>query len=65
MMKLAKDAYCFGKSARQVSKNTAIDFYDLEKKHDGNTVLLYKNYLYIFSEDNSLITMYKNDRNFH
>lgn len=65
MEQLVWDAYCYGKSARQVSKNTAIDFYELEKRHDGGTVLLYKNYIYIFSEDNTLITMYKNNRNWH
>lgn len=58
----AKNAYKHGKSKRQIKKTSAYLVEELEKKHEGRIVLIYHNYIYIFAQDNSLVTVYKNDR---
>ena len=32
-----------------------------EKNHENGVLLIYKGYIYVFSADNVLITVYKND----
>jgi len=60
--KLAREAYCYGKSKRQVKKSSAALIEEIENRHENGIVLIHKGYLYIFSEDNTLITVYRNDR---
>ena len=60
--KRAYEAYCYGKSRRQVKKSSAILMEDIENRHDHSNVLIYRGYIYIFSKENVLITVYKNDR---
>ena len=64
MVKRAIDAYRFGKSSRQVMHSVAAKMQEKEHLHEGSVVLLYRNYVYIFSRDNCLITVYPNE-NFH
>lgn len=60
MKKYACDAYRYGKSARQLNHSAAYQVRQIEQK-EGKIVLLYKNYIYIFSEENVLITVYENE----
>lgn len=59
---LALDAYQFGKSALQVPKSAAARMREIEQRDADapKVVLLYHGYVYIFSRDNSLITVYEN-----
>lgn len=59
--KIARDAYQYGKSVRQIKKTSAILVHEIEEKHDGGIVLIYHNFIYVFSKDNVLITVYKNE----
>ncbi len=59
---LTMQAYRFGKSRRQIKKTSAYLVEEIEKKYDNSVVLIYKNVIYIFSCDNILKTLYKNDR---
>ena len=67
-LKYAQQAYQFGRSARQIKKTSAAMIYDIEQRHaheensDPKIVLIYKNYIYLFTEKNVLITVYKNER---
>lgn len=58
---LAFDAYRYGKSARQLNRISAAQVRDIEAKHDNSVVLIYRNYIYVFSRENVLITVYKNE----
>jgi hypothetical protein len=58
----ALNAYRYGKSKRQVKKTSAYLVDEIEQRHEKSTALIYKSYIYIFSTDNSLITVYKNDK---
>lgn len=62
MLDLAFEAYCYGKSSRQLKKSSAIYVKEIEDKYDDSVVLIYRNYIYIFSTDNVLKTVYKNDK---
>lgn len=55
------DAYRFGKSKRQIRKTSAYLVEDIENRHDDSVVLIYRNNIYIFSCENVLITVYKNN----
>ena len=59
---LAYEAYCHGKSRRQVKKSSAGLIEEIENRYDNSIVLIYHGYIYIFSKENVLITVYKNDR---
>lgn len=59
---LAMDAYCYGESARQMKPSAAHVVREIERRHESGIVLLYHDYVYIFSSDNQLITVYKNER---
>ena len=57
----AKNAYCFGKSKRQIKKSSAYLVDEIERRHENGIILIYRNYIYVFSDENVLITVYKND----
>lgn len=61
MEALAFDAYRFGRSARQLSGTSAALVRDIEGRQENRVVLIYRSYIYIFSVENVLITVYKND----
>ena len=62
MEALAKEAYKYGKSKRQLKKSSALMLEDIEQRHENGIALIYRNYIYIFSSDNVLITLYKNEK---
>lgn len=59
--RLALDAYQFGRSARQLKKTSAAEIQDIQERHGDGIVLIYRNYIYIFTCENVLKTVYKND----
>lgn len=60
--KQALDAYCYGRSKRQIKRSSAALIQEIENRYDHSVLLVYRGYIYIFSDDNKLITVYKNDR---
>lgn len=56
------DAYAYGKSKRQIKKTSAYLVEEIEQEHENSILLIYRNYIYVFSRENVLITVYKNDR---
>ena len=62
MNKQALDAYRFGKSKRHIKKTSAYLIDEIEQRHQDGIVLIYKNYIYVFSSKNLLVTVYKNDK---
>lgn len=62
MQAFAEQAYRFGKSKRQIKPSSAYLVEELEQKYDESVILIYKGYIYIFSLDNVLKTVYKNER---
>lgn len=58
----AFDAYRYGKSKRQIKKSSTVIIEEIESRHKNSVLLVYKGYIYIFSDDNKLITVYKNNR---
>ncbi len=62
MMINASNAYKYGKSKRQIKKTSAGLIDDIEQRYNGSKVLIYQNHVYIFTENNVLITVYKNYR---
>lgn len=60
--KLATEAYCFGKSVRQIRKTDAAKLKEMENRHDS-IALIYHGYIYFFTEDNVLKTVIRNERN--
>ena len=62
MDELAFEAYQFGKSKLQLMKSERGIIEEKEAKHDGCIILIYRSYCYVFTEDNGLKTIYKNDR---
>ena len=61
MNSLAFEVYQFGKSKMQFMKSERGIIEEKEAKHDGCIILIYRNYCYVFTENNKLITVYKND----
>ena len=59
---LAFEAYCFGKSTKQMTKSQAFPYICREENHDDGIILVWKNFVYIFSSENVLITLYKDER---
>lgn len=55
-------AYRYGRSKRQIKKTSAYLIEEIEQRHSNGVVLIYKNYIYLFSYDNELITVFKNDK---
>lgn len=62
--KLVREAYAYGKSSFQVMRTSSVFLKDIETRYENGTALLYNGYIFIFSEDNKLITMYKNEKTF-
>ena len=60
--RLAQDAYAYGKSSFQVMRTSSVFLKDIETRYEHGIALLYNGYIFIFSEENVLITMYKNER---
>ena len=60
--KLVRDAYAYGKSSYQVMKTSSIILKEIESRYENGIALLYNGYIFIFSEENVLITMYKNEK---
>ena len=60
--KLVQEAYVYGKSSFQVMKTSSIFLKDIENRYENGTALLYNGYIFIFSDENVLITMYKNEK---
>lgn len=60
--KLVREAYCYGKSKRQIPKSSAFLMEEIENSHENGILLIYRGYIYVFSKDNTLITVYKNER---
>ena len=62
MKALAFEAYQFGTSKLQLMKSESAIIEEKEQKYDNNTVILiYRGYCYVFTQNNGLITVYKND----
>lgn len=61
MQTQAVEAYKYGKSKRQIKKTSAYLIEEIENRYNS-IVLVYRNYIYVFSCDNVLITVYKNDK---
>ena len=59
---LAKEVYAYGKSSYQLMKTSASTLREIESRYDNGIALIYKGYIYIFSEENVLITMYQNEK---
>lgn len=60
MEKHTREVYLYGKSARQLNQSAAYRVRQIEQK-EGSIVLLYRNYIYIFTKENALITLYENE----
>ena len=60
--KLVREAYAYGKSSLQVMRTSSVFLKDIESRYENGTALLYNGYIFIFSEKNVLITMYKNEK---
>jgi len=60
--KLVREAYAYGKSSFQVMKTSSVFLKDIESRYENGIALLHKGYIFIFSEENVLITMYKNEK---
>jgi len=62
MNTLAFDAYQFGKSKLQLMKSERGIVEEKEQEYDDSVILIYRGYCYVFTENNGLKTVYKNDR---
>ena len=62
MYKLALEAYQFGKSKLQIMKSERAFIEEKEQRYFNNVILIYKGYCYVFSKDNALITVFKNEK---
>lgn len=58
---LAFEAYQFGKSKLQLMKSERGILEEKERKYDNSIILIYRGYCYVFTENNGLKTVYKND----
>jgi len=43
-------------------KTSAANLKEIESRYDNGIALVFRGYIYIFSEKNVLITMYKNEK---
>lgn len=62
MENLAFEAYQFGKSKFQIMKSERAIIEEKEQEYNDSIILIYRGYCYVFSKNNGLITVYKNDR---
>lgn len=59
---LAFEAYQFGKSKLQLMKSERGIVEEKEQEYGDSIILIYRGYCYVFSENNGLKTVYRNDR---
>ena len=59
---LTREVYAYGKSSHQLMKTSAAKLREIESRYDNGIALIYKGYIFIFSEENVLVTMYKNEK---
>ncbi len=62
MQELAFEAYQFGKSKLQLMKSERGIIEEKEQEYGDSVILIYRGYCYVFTENNGLKTVYKNDR---
>ena len=62
MNALAFEAYQFGKSKMQLMKSERYILEEKEQEYSNSVILIYRGYCYVFTENNGLITVYKNNR---
>ena len=62
MDELAFEAYQFGKSKLQLMKSERGIIEEKEQEYGDSIILIYRGYCYVFTENNGLKTVYKNDR---
>ncbi len=62
MWNLAFEAYQFGKSKLQLMKSERSIIEEKELEYGHSVILIYRGYCYVFTENNGLKTVYKNDR---
>ena len=62
MWELAFEAYQFGKSKLQLMKSERGIIEEKEMEYGDSVILIYRGYCYVFTENNGLKTVYKNDR---
>ena len=60
---LVYKAYAFGKSRKQVDTDAVAKIEKIQKNRIDIIALLYEDIFFIFSENNTLITVYKKDSN--
>ena len=58
---LAFEAYQFGKSKLQLMKSERAFVEEKEQKYGNSVILFYRGFCYVFTENNGLITVYKNN----
>ena len=62
MEALAFEAYQFGKSKLQLMKSERAIIEEKEQESGNVVILIYRGFCYVFTENNGLKTVYKNDR---
>ena len=62
MWDLAFEAYQFGKSKLQLMKSERGIIEEKELEYGDSVMLIYRGYCYVFTENNGLKTVYKNER---
>ena len=62
MWELAFEAYRFGKSKLQLMKSERAIIEEKELEYGDSVILIYRGFCYVFTENNGLKTVYKNDR---
>ena len=62
MKELAFEAYQFGKSKLQLMKSERGIIEEKEQQYGDSVILIYRGFCYVFTENNGLKTVYKNDR---
>ena len=62
MWDLAFEAYQFGKSKLQLMKSERGIVEEKELEYGDSVILIYRGFCYVFTENNGLKTVYKNDR---
>jgi hypothetical protein len=62
MVEIAFEAYQFGKSKLQLMKSERAIIEEREEEYGNSVILIYRGFCYVFTENNGLKTVYKNDR---
>lgn len=58
-------AYRYGKTERQLSKKDAYYMKSKKAEHPGKSLILYEDFYYVFSQDNSLVTLFPKDDDYN